>query len=115
MLVSSDKHTPVLWLASYGRILPHTSQLREGRCGPRVLSGPQMKSSLCHTAQVEAPGLSDNLSLNTGQWRGAEDGLEVCRSVRGQNLARALHCKNGCFESVLCNESAVHIVYCLIT
>ncbi len=104
---------PDLWLASYGRNLLHTSQLMEVPGTPQVLSSPQMKSSPGHSFQVEAPDLSDSLSLNTGQWRGVEDDLEVCRSVRDQTPALALHCRNGYFGSAPCKENTV-IIICLI-
>lgn len=113
MWVSSDRHTADLWLAFFGSNLLHTSQLMEVGGAPQVLSSPQMKSSLDHSFQVEAQDLSDSLSLNTGQWRGVEDDLEVCRTVRGQNLALALHCSNGYFGSAPCKESTV-ILICLI-
>lgn len=109
-----DRHTPALWLASYGRNLLHTSQLMEVPDAPQVPSSPQMKSNLGHSFQVEAPDLSDSLSLNTGQWRGLEDNLEVCRSVRGQNLAQALQCSNGYFGSAPCEENSVVLIYLII-
>lgn len=105
--MSSDRHMPDLCLASYGRNLLHTSQPMEVPDAPRVLSGPQMKSSLGHSFQVEAPDLSENLSLNTGQWRGVEDDLEVCHTVLGQNLSQGLHCSNGYFGSAPCKENTV--------
>lgn len=107
MWVNSDRHTSDLWLASYERNLLHTFQLTEVPGAPQVHLNPQMKSSLCHKLQEEAPDLSGSLSLNTGQWRDVEDGLEVCRSVRGQNPDQALHCSNGYFGSVPCKENIV--------
>lgn len=93
--VSSGRHTPDLWLASYWWNLLHTFQLMEVPGTPQVLSSPQMKSILGYSFQVEAPDLSESLNLNTGQWRVVEDDLEVCRSVPCQNPAQALHCSNG--------------------
>lgn len=107
MWVRSDRHMPDLWLAFYGTNLPHIFQLMEVHVAPHVLSSPQMKSSLGHSLQEEAPDLSESLSLNIGQWRGVEDDLEVCHSVRGQNPAQALHCSNGYFGSGPCKEDTV--------
>lgn len=81
----------------------------------QVLSSPQMKSNLCRSFQVEAPDLSENLILNTGQWRGVEDDLEVCRSVRGQNPAQALHYSDGYFGSAPCEENTVVLICLIIT
>lgn len=107
--VSSDMHTPDLWLASYGRNLLHTSQLMEVPGAHQVLLSRQMKSSLCHSVQVEAPDLSDSLSLNAGQWRGVQIDLEVCRSVRDQNPAQALQCSDGYFGSAPCKENSLYL------
>lgn len=112
--MSSDRHMPDLWLASYGQNLLHTSLLMEVPGAPQVLLSPQKKSSLDHSLQVEAQDLSDGLSLNTGQWRGVEDDLEVCRSVRGQNPAQALHCSNGYFGSAPCKENTVILIGLII-
>lgn len=98
----SDRHMLDQQLVSYGQILLHTSQLQGGHEAHQVLSGPRMKSTLCF--QVEALDLSDSLSLNTDQWKGVVDGLEVCRSVRGQNLVQVLRCSIGYFETVPCIE-----------
>ncbi len=81
----------------------------EVHCASQVLEGPQMKSSLRHSYLVEAPDLSDSLSLNTGQWQGMEVDLEVCHSVHGQSPAQALHCGNGYCGSAPCKENTVVI------
>lgn len=105
--MSSDRHMLDQCWASYGRNLLHTSQLTDVPGAPQDLSSPQMRNSWGRSLQVEAPDLSENLTLNTGQWRGVEDDLEVCRSVRGQNPTQALHCSNGYFGSAPCKENTV--------
>lgn len=110
MWVRSGRHMPDLWLASYGRNHLHISQLMEVPGAPQVLSSPQMKSSLGHSFQEEAPDLSENLSLKTGQRRGVEDYFEVYCSVHGQNPGQVLHCSTGYSAFAPCKEYTVVLI-----
>lgn len=66
--MSFDRHKFDLCLASCGRNLLHISQLMEVHDALQVLPGPLMKNSPFHNFQVEPLDLSENWTLNTGQW-----------------------------------------------
>lgn len=98
-------HMVGLWLVSGQWILLHTSQLQEDHGAPHVPSGPLMRSSPYF--QVGAPDQIDNLILNTGQWQGEGDGLEVGHNAHGQNPDQDLQCSNGYLIFALCEEKIV--------
>lgn len=107
--MSSDRHKFDLCLASCGRSLLHISQLMEVHDAHQVLPDPLMKSSPFHNFQVEPLDLSENWTLNTGQWQDLGEDPDVCHTVHGQNLRQALHCSKDYFGSGPCNENTVFI------
>lgn len=100
--MNSGRHKPDLWLAFYWRNLLHIVQPLEVLDDPLMRVSPPMKSSLGRRQQVEAPDLSESLILNTGQWQGVVDDLEVCHNVRGLTQAQALQSRSGFLGSVPC-------------